>query len=63
MGLLPKDVGKALVDAAFPTLTPEQINAIFDPIEIDKNPPPVIPAAPAVPGAKPKPPAKPKAKA
>jgi len=57
MGLLPKDVGKALVDAAFPTLTPEQINSIFDPIEVDKNPPPVVPAAPAVPGAKPKPPA------
>jgi hypothetical protein len=57
MGLLPKEAGKALVGAAFPSLTPEKINAIFDPIEIDKAPPPVVPQAPTIPGAKPKPPA------
>lgn len=63
MGLLPKEAGKALVTAAFPSLTPEKINAIFDPIEIDKTPPPVAPGAPGVPGAKPpaaKPPKTPK---
>lgn len=47
MGLLPKEAGKALVDAAFPSLTAEQIDAIFDPIQADKTPPPVAP----VPGA------------
>ena len=54
MGMLPKESGKAIIGAAFPTLTPAQINAIFDSIEVDKNPPPVVPAAPNVPGAKPK---------
>ena len=53
VGLLPKEAGKALVDAAFPSLTPEQINSIFDPIEVDKAPPPVVPQAPTIPGAKP----------
>jgi hypothetical protein len=60
MGLLPKEAGKALVDAAFPSLTPEQINSIFDPIEVDKAPPPVVPQAPTIPGAKPAVPKAPK---
>jgi hypothetical protein len=60
MGLLPKEAGKALVDAAFPSLTREQINSIFDPIEPDKAPPPMVPQAPSIPGAKPAAPKAPK---
>jgi hypothetical protein len=60
MGLLPKEAGKALVDAAFPSLTPEQINSIFDPIKVDDGPPPVVPQAPNIPGAKPAAPKAPK---
>lgn len=60
MGLLPKEAGKALVDAAFPSLTPEQINSIFDPIKVDDAPPPVVPQTPSIPGAKPAAPKAPK---
>jgi hypothetical protein len=36
MGLLPKEAGKALVSAAFPSLISEQIDSIFDPIKVDE---------------------------
>jgi len=60
MRLLPKEAAKALVSAAFPSLKSEQINSIFDPIEVDTAPPPVVPQAPNIPGAKPAAPKAPK---
>jgi len=54
MAILPKDAAKALVGAAFPSLSQDQINSIFDPIAVDKNPPPIIPKEPTIPGGKPK---------